>query len=71
MLREHGQLIAATGNLNGDYATKLSGNPEVFGKVRLLQFAPPEHVSMGADGSVDMVLTFRNLHDWLNVSASD
>jgi predicted methyltransferase len=43
----------------------------VFGKVKLLQFAPPEHVNMGADGSVDMVLTFRNLHDWLNVSASE
>jgi predicted methyltransferase len=70
-LRDHGQLIAATGKLNGDYARKLSSNPDVFGKVKLLQFAPPEHVEMGMDGSVDMVLTFRNLHDWLNVSAAE
>jgi predicted methyltransferase len=71
VLRDHGQLIAATGNLSGDYAKKLSGNPEVFGKVKLLQFAPPEHATLGADGSVDMVLTFRNLHDWLNDSAAE
>src|SRR5262245_41441082 len=36
VLRDHGQLIAAPGKLNGDYATKLSGNPDVFGKVKLL-----------------------------------
>jgi predicted methyltransferase len=71
VLRDKGQLIAATGNLNGDYTKKLSGNPEVFGKVKLLQFAPPEHVKMGADRSADMVLTFRNLHDWLNDSAAE
>jgi predicted methyltransferase len=71
VLRDKGQLIAATANLNGAYTKKLSANPEVFGKVKLLQFAPPEHVKMGADGSVDMVLTFRNLHDWLNDSAAE
>jgi predicted methyltransferase len=26
---------------------------------------------MGPDGSADMVLTFRNLHDWLNDSAAE
>ena len=71
VLRDHGQLIAATGNLDGAYAKKLSGNPDVFGKVKLLQFAPPGHATMGADSSADMVLTFRNLHDWLNDSAAE
>jgi predicted methyltransferase len=71
VLHDHGQLIAATANLNGDYTKKLSGNSEVFGKVKLLQFAPPDHVKMGADGTADMVLTFRNLHDWLNDSAAE
>lgn len=71
VLQEHGQLIAATANLNSHYTKKLSGNPRVFGKVKLLQFSPPEHVKMGADGSADMVLTFRNLHDWLNESAQE
>jgi len=71
VLRDQGQLIAAAADLNGNYSKKLSANPKVFGKVTLLQFAPPEHVKMGADSSVDMVLTFRNLHDWLNDSAAE
>jgi predicted methyltransferase len=71
VLRDNGRLIAATANLTGAYAKKLSSNPAVFGKVKLLQFSPPEYVVMGADGSADMVLTFRNLHDWLNHSAAD
>src|SRR5262245_3284375 len=68
VLRDRGQLIAAAGNLNGDLTKKLSGNPAVFGKVTLLQFSPPANVRMGPDGSADMVLTFRNLHNWLNNS---
>jgi predicted methyltransferase len=71
VLRDRGQLIAATGNLNGDFTKKLSGNPAVFGKVTLLQFSPPAHVRMGPDGSADMVLTFRNLHNWLNNSVRE
>lgn len=71
VLRDDGQLIAATGNLNGDYAKKLAGNPEIFGKVKLQQFSPPNNVSMGANDSADVVLTFRNLHDWLMVSAAE
>jgi predicted methyltransferase len=71
VLRDNGQLIAATGNLNGDYAKKLAGNPAVFAKVKLKQFSPPANVNLGANGSVDMVLTFRNLHDWLMVSAAE
>jgi len=71
VLRDHGQLVAATGDLNGDYTKKLSANPAIFGKVKLLQFLPPQHVKMGPDGSADMVLTFRNLHDWLNDSAAE
>jgi len=47
VLRDNGQLIAATANLAGADAKKLSGNPAVFGKVKLSQFSPPEHVSMG------------------------
>jgi predicted methyltransferase len=71
VLRDGGQLIAATDNLNGEYAKKLSAGPEVFARVSLLKFSPPDPVKLGADGSADMVLTFRNLHDWLNDSAAE
>jgi predicted methyltransferase len=38
----------------------------MFGKVKLVPFAPPDQVALGPDDSADMVLTFRNAHDWLN-----
>ncbi len=71
VLHNHGQLIAANGDLNGPYTKKLSSNAAVFGNIKLWQFAPPGHVNLGTDGSADMVLTFRNLHDWLNDSAAE
>ncbi len=71
VLRDNGQLIAATANLTGAYVKKLSGNPGVFGKVERMQFSPPDRVKLGEDGSADLDLTFRNLHDWLNDSAAE
>ncbi len=71
VLHDKGQLIAATGNLNGDYAKKLKDDPAVFGKVKLVAFSPPKQLELGADGSADMVVTFRNLHDWLNDDAAE
>ena len=39
-------------------------NPKVFANASVIAFDPPAHVSLGADNSVDKVLTFRNLHNW-------
>lgn len=51
------------------YAAKLKANPAVYGHIaRMVPFAPPVQVNLGSDNSVDMVLTFRNTHDWLNNS---
>ena len=43
-------------------------NPKVFGHLKYITFSPPTLVDLGPDGSADMVLTFRNTHDWLNAS---
>jgi predicted methyltransferase len=49
------------------FEKKLHADPAVYGHVtRFVPFAPPDPVKLGPDGSVDMVLTFRNTHDWLN-----
>lgn len=76
VLRDHGQLIEAAPPLDSSssfmrrmakrFSDKLKSDPAVFGKVKLVPFAPPAQVTMGPDGSADMVLTFRNTHDWLN-----
>ena len=45
---------------------KLSGAPSIYGKVEVRRIAPPDDLSLGPDGSADVVLTFRNLHGWIN-----
>ena len=48
------------------FERKLKSDPAVYGNVRTIPFAPPAQVNLGPPNSADMVLTFRNLHDWLN-----
>lgn len=43
---------------------KISSFPDVYEKVRLATFEPPQYVDLGAKNSADMVLTFRNTHNW-------
>lgn len=65
-LAAHGQLIEAAPPKAEKFNAKLKGNPAVFGHIaKVIPFAPPDQVNLGADQSADMVLTFRNTHDWL------
>lgn len=68
VLRDHGHLIEAGGRSSGPYADLLQANKANFGNLQVIPFSPPDQVRLGADGSADMVLTFRNTHDWLNKS---
>lgn len=66
-LAAHGHLVEATAPGATAFAAKLKAAPAVYGKVGpLIDFAPPAQVRLGPDGTADMVLTFRNTHDWLN-----
>ncbi|MDZ7995163.1 MAG: class I SAM-dependent methyltransferase [Nostoc sp. EfeVER01] len=47
------------------FQEKLAANPEVFGKVKVAQINPPNELSLAPDNSVDMVVTFRNIHNWV------
>ena len=53
------------------FKQKLDANPAVFGKVVQGVFAPPSTYNFAAPGSVDMVLTFRNLHNWIDAGGDD
>jgi len=66
VLKGQGHLIEANGKTTGKYADMLQANKGVFGDVKLEQFSPPKMLDLGPDGSADMVVTFRNLHDWMN-----
>ncbi|MCW8808404.1 MAG: hypothetical protein OQK79_09860 [Rhodanobacter sp.] len=65
-LYDHGHLIEAG---SPKFADKVKANPAVFGHVeKVIPFTPPLQLKLGSPASADMVLTFRNTHDWLNRS---
>jgi predicted methyltransferase len=70
-LRERGTLIGAgeafeAGKRYGAmYKKKLDSNPAVYDRVVPGVFEPPARYDFAPAGSVDMVLTFRNMHNWI------
>jgi len=67
-LRARGHLIEAAPATASKLGARLKAAPAVYGRVASVPFAPPFQVNLGANDSADMVLTFRNTHDWLNHS---
>ncbi|SIQ00732.1 Predicted methyltransferase [Janthinobacterium sp. TND4EL3] len=76
-LLENGKLIAAgndpqsasEGARRGAarFQQKLDANPGAFGKVEIGAFAPPTTYRIAPKGTADMVLTFRNIHNWIPI----
>jgi predicted methyltransferase len=72
-LRDKGVLIGAgeTIKFENHYGTmfmkKLNSNAAVFDKVRIGVFEPPVRYEIAPAGSADMVLTFRNVHNWVEL----
>ncbi|MEH2047492.1 class I SAM-dependent methyltransferase [Nostoc sp.] len=50
---------------------KLAANPEVFGQVKVAQINPPNELTLAPDNSVDMVVTFRNIHNWVKAGYAE
>ncbi|MGH8273289.1 MAG: class I SAM-dependent methyltransferase [Gammaproteobacteria bacterium] len=48
------------------FLAKLKASPALYSKITTAPFAPPKTVTLGPPDSADMVLTFRNIHDWVN-----
>lgn len=73
LLAAHGTLYAAhfPADSSSDYykrsragfVEKLAANP-VYNRVQLTEFAPGNSSAIAPAGSADVVLTFRNLHNW-------
>ena len=71
----NGQLIAAgfpqsagpqwRQTMQRDYQNWLANSPAYYDQVRVVELGPPSFWQIGADESVDAVLTFRNVHNWL------
>jgi len=75
VLKAHGRYIAASWDPTIDkpfiqqglkaYRAKLAASPAVYGKVRVTALQFPGAMTPAAPNSVDLVVTFRNLHNWL------
>ncbi len=49
---------------NGRIAARLASDKALYGKAIVTELVPPEKVTISPAGSVDMVLSFRNFHNW-------
>jgi predicted methyltransferase len=76
LLAERGKLYAAqfapapdnayiTGNLKA-FADKLTARPDIYGKVEVTALGPG-NASIAPPGSADLVVTFRNVHNWMSL----
>jgi len=50
---------------NENFTKKFAGNSELYGKLQVVDMAPPDRVDLAPPGSVDMILDFRNAHNWI------
>ncbi|HEX9851549.1 MAG TPA: methyltransferase [Woeseiaceae bacterium] len=73
-LRDHGKLYAAQYSVNppfayqrryfGDFMTRLGTTPDIYRKVIVTAFDFPYELRIAPPGSADLVVTFRNVHNW-------
>ena len=67
VLKDHGKLYEAVGGGAGakTFEDKLKADPAVYSQVIVTTLQPPAQTEIAPAGTADMVLTFRNVHDWL------
>jgi len=80
-LREQGKYIAATYGPTAEreyqqrsyhaLVKRFEAAPELYGKPEIVLFDPPATLELGAPGSVDQVLTFRNTHNWIRAGVAE
>jgi predicted methyltransferase len=53
------------------FDAKLAAEPQLYGKVIKTKLMAPDYVEIAPKGSADMVLTFRNVHNWAKAGNAD
>ncbi len=74
-MRDHGRYYGAHFSPNSgnefqrrsleNFETKMAANPELYGKAIIRHLFPPNELAIGPAEGADMVLTFRNVHNWM------
>ena len=80
-VNERGQFSAAHWDPNSDrefvqrainaYKEKLAAHPDLYGNAKMTVLMPPDHWDLGPPESADMVVTFRNIHNWMPRGTAD
>lgn len=66
-LKDRGRLYEALGGgaAAENFEEKLKADPAIYGAVNVTALQPPHQTEIAPAGTADMVVTFRNVHDWL------
>lgn len=74
-LKDQGKLYAAHFSPDADqpyfkknlqeFVKKIKSQPKVYGKLELTVLQPPKFLQIAPETSVDRILTFRNVHNWM------
>jgi predicted methyltransferase len=77
VLRERGRLVIAGWDpevpdqpdyryrLQAAILEKFAETPDIYDRVGVAGWSPPQSASLGEADSIDMILTFRNVHGWI------
>lgn len=52
-------------NMQAEYQNWLATSPQHYDQVKLVELGPPSFWSLGDTNSIDAILTFRNVHNWV------
>ena len=64
-LKDHGKRSGGRGAGAKAFEEKLKADRAVYGEVIVTVLQPPAETEIAPAGAADMILTFRNVHDWL------
>jgi len=66
-LKPQGKLYEAVppGRSLQSFRKKIAANPELYGKIIVTELNPEKKAAIAPAGSADLILTFRNVHDWV------
>ncbi len=80
VLRDRGRYIAAHFNPRGTegqqrarqaFIDRVAARPDVYGRIAVTSFGRGIASNIAAPGSADMVLTFRNVHNWVGAGFAE
>jgi predicted methyltransferase len=80
VLRERGRYVAAHANPRGTegqqrarqaFIDRTTARPDVYGNIAVTSFGRGIASNIAAPGSADMVLTFRNVHNWVGAGFAE